>query len=142
MHGLSAAKTIADVIEIASSAAGRPVTVVRQNETFDNYGSAFTYNFPDRSVIVLREGDQSFYRTRGLFHEVGHLVFGHKGCSAFSGALDEADADERNWPRVVHANLRALYGNDPEELEAEGLAILIGRHLLKPRWGRDESIYG
>ncbi|MGW9159314.1 ImmA/IrrE family metallo-endopeptidase [Microbacterium sp. NPDC055665] len=129
------------MVEIASAAAGRPVRAVQREETYDNYGSAFTYNFPDRSVIVVRESDHSFYQLWGLFHEVGHLIFGHR-CSALSALYRSPNAEDDDWRQFVRRNRHAHFGKGFQELEAEALALLVGRHLLKSRWRRDEVVFG
>ncbi len=139
-HSLDRVGSLAEVVQRAAVASGRSVTVTHTEELFDNFGSALTYNFTDRSVIVLRKQDEAFYRTRGLFHEVAHLLFGHPGCKVLQAAFDGSPPPD--LPTVVRVDVNALYANDPEELEAEALAILISRHVLRPKHDFDERIFG
>lgn len=50
--------------------------------------TALWIEFKERSLILLRRHDPAYYRARGLFHEFGHIVFGHPACTALTGATD------------------------------------------------------
>lgn len=141
-HGLASARTVQDLVRVAAEVSGKVVSVRDVDEPDLATVTALTYHFDNRSVIVLRERDDSYYRARGLFHEIGHILFGHSGCKLLTLQPQNTDTIDPPEVWVSEANLTALYRDDPDELEAEALAALIGRHLLRPVFEADERVFG
>lgn len=141
-YGLERARTVQDLVRVAADASGKAISIRDVDEPNLGVVTALTYHFENRSVIVLRERDDPYYRARGFFHEIGHILFGHPGCKLLTLQPQNTNAIDPPEVWVSEANLTALYRDDPHELEAEALATLIGRHLLRPVFEADERVFG
>lgn len=142
LYELASARTVQDLVRVAAEASGKVVSIRDVDEPNLGTVTALTYHFNNRSVIVLRQRDDPYYRARGLFHEIGHILFEHPGCKLLTLQPQNTNTIDPPEVWVSEANLTALYRDDPHELEAEALATLIGRHLLRPVFEADERVFG
>lgn len=146
-YDLSGVRGIPELTSKVSAATGKTITVEEVDDPVLVTTTALWIEFKDRSLILLRRHDPAYYRARGLFHEFGHIVFGHPACTALMNdprmsRYAEGGGEVRGRVLISEANLPALYRNDVHESEAEAVAALIGRRLLRPRYEGDEEVFG
>lgn len=126
---------------------GKPITIEKTDDPAVTRTTALWLEFPEYSKILLRSGDRPYYQVRGLYHEFGHIIFGHPGCAGL--ASDTAQARYAGGSIVrARALLPDDYDPDTEiadaqtESEAEHLASLITRTLLRPIYRLEERVFG
>lgn len=146
-YNLSDVRGIPELTRKVSASTGKAITVEEVDDPVLVTTTALWIEFKDRSLILLRRHDPAYYRARGLFHEFGHIVFGHPACTALTNDPQMAryaagGGEVRGRVLISEANLPALYRNDMHESEAEAVAALIGRRLLRPRYEGDEEVFG
>ena len=144
--GLENARSIDGLLGIVSRRTGKPLHVRLVEDESLVTTTAIWVEFPTHSLIVLRRQDRPYYQARGLFHEVGHIVFRHPACTVLNEdpRLERYTRDGgqiRGRVLISEANLPSLYGKDRHETEAEAVAILIGRQILQPRFRADETVF-
>lgn len=103
--------TACEVVEAVSNTIGKPIFL---ESTVDDRFKTTTGSFaitPEFVVIVFRGIDPHAYQMHSLFHELGHLLCGHRLCERPVTPLDTSTVDQLLW-------------NDAER-EAEFLAYKI-----------------
>lgn len=126
---------------------GKPIIVEKTDNPAVTRTTALWLEFKDHSKILLRAGDRPYYQVRGLYHEFGHILFGHPGCSGLAAdpSLTKYAAGGSVRGRVLLPDDHVSTQENDEaqrESEAEYLASLITRTLLRPIYLNDERVFG
>lgn len=127
-------------------AGGRLMTIERVGD--QHWGALTGILLMDDALIriLVRETDPTSYRTRCILHEFGHVLCGHKRCTALTAV--PSPADDGSLLDVLRGNAadksaRAYLCTRPTheivgERTAEEIARLGEAHLLKPQFNLDE----
>lgn len=102
------------------------------------------------ATILVRKSDPRWYQFHTVLHELSHVLFEHTGCETLPmkhPGNKHARAGQAVLARgVVSPDFeRSLDFNDVQlvmEAEAEKLSQMLSRLVLRPKHGRDESVFG
>ncbi|MGN7187540.1 hypothetical protein [Microbacterium enclense] len=142
---LGSARNIGELTKIVSAKTGKRITIDHVDGPDLAMTTALWVEFSDSSLIVLRAQDPAYYQARGLFHELGHILFQHPACEALGTAM-RADRYRGGHVRgrvlIPDHRQPTIYGNEQHEGEAEAMAKILGRHLLRARFDADDKMFG
>lgn len=146
-YDLGAVRSPEAMLDRVIAIGGKPITIEKTDNPAVTRTTALWLEFPECSKILLRAGDRPYYQVRGLYHEFGHILFGHPGCSGLASdpALTRyAEGGIVRGRVLLPDDSASLVENDDtqRESEAEHLAALITRTLLHPIYLHDERVFG
>jgi hypothetical protein len=104
----------------------------------------------DSATVLVRRSDPRWYQFHTVLHELSHVVFGHTGCATLPvrhPGHQHIRAGQTVMARgVAAADFDRLvdYGDREAvmEAEAERLSQLLSKLVLRPRYVRDEAVFG
>ncbi|MBF4632693.1 hypothetical protein ITJ42_15850 [Clavibacter michiganensis subsp. phaseoli] len=145
-HKLDVPRTVDDLVEIVSRISGKPVLIERLGDERWERLTALWLAYPDQDVVLVRSTDSQLYQTHCVLHELAHIVYEHPGCSDFATPDDVTAFVQGGYTvrgrRIEPDAARVTSHHDTCEGEAESLARLLGRSLLRPRYLADEQAFG
>ncbi|MBN9633270.1 MAG: hypothetical protein J0I18_22145 [Actinobacteria bacterium] len=137
------------VIRRAEERIGKPIRIEPVgNEKWETL-TALLVETDDSANILIRHDDSEIYQNHCILHELAHIIYNHPGCrtaKATAPAMVHSDFSDK-----VRGRILALESGELTEVEgasaiiegeAESLAYLLARRLLRPRHQADERIFG
>lgn len=146
-NGLGSPQSMDELVSLVSAISGKPVIIEPLGDERWEKLTALWVSYPDSDIVLVRSTDTELYRTHCILHELSHIICRHPGCSD----LASAEVVQSLITSGCTVRGRVLRPRDarvtPEhtatiEGEAENLARLIGRSLLRPRYAADEKSFG
>ena len=145
-NDLGVPRNMDELVGRVSEVSGKPVMIERLGDERWEKLTALWLNYPDTDVVLVRSTDSVLYQTHCILHELAHILYGHPGCSDLASteavqSLVGGGCTVRG--RVLEpGNVRVVSRHGTIEGEAESLARLLGRSLLRPRYLADEQAFG
>ncbi|HEU5223023.1 MAG TPA: hypothetical protein VFU07_05005 [Candidatus Lumbricidophila sp.] len=143
---LGSVKSAFELTQRVAEVVGKPVRIEKHDNLVLSATTALTVDFPDYAAVLLRAGDKFYYQLRALHHEFGHLLFGHPGCPGelIDSELRGMFAGGRVYGRMLLTEHESspLLSEHEHEAEAEAMADLLTRALLRPEYLNDERVFG
>lgn len=143
-------RTLDALVEHVADLHGKPIHVDAIDDTDWETLTALWVDFPHEAQILYRSTDTRLYQMHCILHELAHIVLRHPGCNVLGD--DSSLASYRGTNGLVRGRLLETGGSkDLEnadgdrrilEGEAEHLAHLLSRSLLRPRFREDEEVFG
>ncbi|MFC3297863.1 hypothetical protein [Clavibacter michiganensis] len=145
-HKLDVPRTVDDLVQVVSQISGKPVIIERLGDERWERLTALWLAYPDQDVVLVRSTDSPLYQTHCVLHELAHIVYEHPGCADFATPGDVSTFVREGCTvrgrRLEPDTARVTTRHDTFEGEAESLARLLGRSLLRPRYLADEQAFG
>lgn len=145
-YDLASVRTPRELTQRVAEISGKPIHIEKLEDPALVHTTALWIEYEDRSKIVLRAKDRTYYQVRGLHHEFGHMLWRHPGCEGLSlddGIRGLAGAGQVRGRVLLGPNaLSPLAGDANHEGEAEAMGEIITRSLLRPEYLNDERIFG
>ncbi|MDO4144115.1 hypothetical protein [Clavibacter michiganensis] len=146
VHKLDVPRTVDDLVQVVSQISGKPVLIERLGDERWERLTALWLSYPEQDVVLVRSTDSPLYQTHCVLHELAHIVYAHPGCADFATPEDVSafvrDGCTVRGRRLEPDTARVTTRHDTFEGEAESLARLLGRSLLRPRYLADEQAFG
>ncbi|MEV0764800.1 hypothetical protein [Nocardia sp. NPDC050435] len=101
--------------------------------------SAFLAHMPNEIWIFFSTNTSKLHQNHTILHEIGHLVFEHRGITDAERVLSQAHFPDIDPSIVISMLLRSSY-SDEQEAEAELFASVMGMALHEWRPAQDEWI--
>jgi hypothetical protein len=143
-------QTLDALLKHVSDLHGKPINVDAIDDDDWQTLTALWVDFPDEAQILYRSTDTRLYQMHCILHELAHIALRHPGCNVLGD--DSSVASYRGTNGVVRGRLLEAGGlEDLENVdgdrrilegEAEHLAHLLSRSLLRPRFREDEEVFG
>jgi hypothetical protein len=140
---------LAYVVRRASEQLGKPIRIEAVgNEKWETL-TALLVETDASANILIRHDDSQLYQNHCILHELAHIIYNHPGCrtaKATAPAIAHSDFSDK-----VRGRILALQAGGFSEIEgasaviegeAESLAYLLARRLLRPRHQADERVFG
>lgn len=140
---------LAYVIRRAEERIGKPIRIEPVgNEKWETL-TALLVETDESANILIRHDDSEIYQNHCILHELAHIIYNHPGCrtaKATAPAMAHSDFSDK-----VRGRILALESGEATEVEgasaiiegeAESLAYLLARRLLRPRHQADERTFG
>lgn len=140
---------LAYVVQRASEQLGKPIRIEAVgNEKWETL-TALLVETDESANILIRHDDSQLYQNHCILHELAHIVYNHPGCrtaKATAPAMAHSDFSDKVRGRILaleSGGLTEIEGASAIiEGEAESLAYLLARRLLRPRHQADERVFG
>ncbi|RFA17749.1 hypothetical protein [Subtercola boreus] len=146
-NGLGGPRNMEELVTRVSNISGKPVMIEPLGDERWETITALWVSYPASDLVLVRATDTHLYRTHCILHELAHIIYRHPGCSDLASAevvqsLISDGATVRG--RVVNPQAVRVASERSETIEgeAENLARLLGRSLLRPRYAAGEKSFG
>ncbi|PPF32453.1 hypothetical protein C5D04_10385 [Rathayibacter sp. AY1D2] len=149
-HRFEDDQTLDALLEHVADLHGKPIHVDAIDDTDWETLTALWVDFPHEAQILYRSTDTRLYQMHCILHELAHIVLRHPGCNVLGD--DSSLASYRGTNGLVRGRLLETGGSEDLENadgdrrilegEAEHLAHLLSRSLLRPRFREDEEVFG
>lgn len=143
-YRLAEATTPELMLDRVIQAGGKSITIHHSDNPALERTTALWIEYTDHSKILLRAGDRPYYQTRALHHEFAHILFQHPVCTG--SGIDEfsppSGGKVHGRVLITPDSISPSNGLHRYEGEAEYLAGLITRTLLRPSYLDDERLFG
>ncbi|NQX18260.1 hypothetical protein [Rathayibacter sp. VKM Ac-2857] len=149
-HRFQDDQTLDALVEHVADLHGKPIHVDAIDDTDWETLTALWVDFPHEAQILYRSTDTRLYQMHCILHELAHIVLRHPGCNVLGD--DSSLASYRGTDGLVRGRLletgssEGIENADGDrrilEGEAEHLAHLLSRSLLRPRFREDEEVFG
>ncbi|MEY9875743.1 hypothetical protein ABH931_005247 [Streptacidiphilus sp. MAP12-33] len=124
--------TEAELIEAVSARVGRRI-VCEPKDMQNSNGCGLVQRKDDHEVVFYEQSAPPLLRLQIIAHELGHILFDHKGTVNRSDFKTDAQlAAEIDWEGTLGISARTSY-DTPEEEEAETLGSLLISRMVSER---------
>lgn len=139
--------TLVSIVSLVVERFGKPIAI----EPIGNEGWATVTGLwvdtAERHRILIRKTDTPLYQMHVILHELAHILFEHPGCKTARAtspavALDASSAVVRARKVIATNSDDSAVSDAVLEGEAEQLAFLLSRVLLRPKNHSDERVFG
>lgn len=148
--GLAPDADLDQVVQRVAEGLGKPIRIEAVGDEKWETLTALLVETDDSANILVRHDDSQLYRNHCILHELAHIIYNHPGCrtaKATAPAIAHSDFSDRVLGRILELE-RGAHLTDVDsaaaviEGEAESLAYLLARRLLRPRHHADERVFG
>lgn len=115
--------TLESFIKHVEAYTGRKIRLFYKSMPSGKTGAWITYNEEGWDFIFIANNRSIFIQQQSVFHEVGHLLLGHKTLNI---TKNEFALLTRNFQLIRY---RSMY-SAPEDREAEAFALFVQKELL------------
>lgn len=139
--------TLIDIVGLVVDRLGKPIAIEPIGDKSWATVTGLWVDTVERHRILIRKTDTPLYQMHVVLHELAHILFEHPGCktarATAPGVAFDATSAEVRARKVIASNSSPSAVSDAVlEGEAEHLAFLMSRILLRPKNDSDERIFG
>lgn len=135
--------TVVTLVALVSQMIGKPIKIQPVgNERWEQL-TGMTLDFGTYFGILIRPTDSIYYQIHCILHELAHLLFEHPPTAAVHQLQGQFGPAMVVHVRLIETADEPLTEDDAAtEGEAEYLAHLLARLILRPRYSDGEEVYG
>jgi hypothetical protein len=139
--------TLVSIVRLVVERFGKPIAIEPIGDRGWATVTGLWVDTPGRHRILIRKTDTPLYQRHVVLHELAHILFEHPGCktaraTAPAIAVDLTSAEVRARKVIATSSSEAAASDAVLEGEAEQLAFLLSRVLLRPKNHSDERVFG
>jgi hypothetical protein len=121
--------SFADLQRLVEAAYGKPIEFKPLSDRLLARCTGLWVDRHTHGTVYYRPLDPIVYLRHSNFHEFGHILLGHKGCSLLD-IVDVANLGDGGLGGAIKSIRMRDLNQHPEEQEAEQVALLLAHRLL------------
>jgi hypothetical protein len=147
LHLNNDTSTLIDIVGLVVDRLGKPIAIEPIGDKSWATVTGLWVDTAERHRILIRKTDTPLYQMHVVLHELAHILFEHPGCktaraTAPGVAIDATSAEVRARKVIASNSSPSAVSDAVLEGEAEHLAFLLSRILLRPKNDSDERTFG